>query len=99
MVPTAVPDNVDYMAIAMEEKARIRDKMPSAILNVASGTRRGSTPDNDASSGSGEAQVSFRFSAVRKTHSHMHSYLHTEKLGHFYMVLNPTQVDIFTYAR
>ena len=35
MVPTIVPDNVDYMAIAMEEKARIRNKMPSAILNVA----------------------------------------------------------------
>ena len=35
MVLTIVPDNVDFMAIAMDEKARIRDKMPSAILNVA----------------------------------------------------------------
>jgi palmitoyltransferase ZDHHC13/17 len=99
MVPTIVSDNVDYMAIAMEEKARIRDNMPSAILNIASGTRPGSTADNDASSSSGDAQVSFRFSAVKKTRSHMHSYLHTEKLGHFYLVLNSTQVDIFTYAR
>jgi len=38
MVPTVVPDNVDYMAIAMEEKARIRDKMPSAILNATFGS-------------------------------------------------------------
>ena len=38
MVPTTVPHNVDYMAVAMEEKARIRDNMPSAILNVAFGS-------------------------------------------------------------
>ena len=38
MVPTFFPDNVDFMAIAMEEKARIRDNMPSAILNVAFGS-------------------------------------------------------------
>jgi hypothetical protein len=38
MVPTIIPHDVDYMAIAMEEKARIRDKMPSAILNVAYGS-------------------------------------------------------------
>jgi hypothetical protein len=31
MVPTIFPDIVDYMGIAMEERARIRDKMPSAI--------------------------------------------------------------------
>ena len=102
MVPTIIPDNVDYMAIAMAEKARIRDNMPSAILSVA-GTRLGSTGDEDASSSSGDAQVSFfRFSSVRKTRSHIDSYdsyLHTENLGHFYMVLNPTQLDIFTYAR
>ena len=77
MVPTIAPENVDYMAIAME-KARIRDKMPSASLNVASR----SAADNDASSSSGDAQVSFRFSAGRKTRSYMHSYLHTEKLEH-----------------
>jgi len=98
MVPTTVPHNVDYMAIAMEERARIRDKMPSAILNVASGTR-GSTIDKDASSSNDDAQVSFRYSAARKTCSHMRSYLHTDILGHFYTVLNSTQVDIFTYAR
>jgi ankyrin repeat protein len=105
MVPTIVPDNVDYMAIAMVEKTRIRGKMPSAILNVPGTrvTRLGSTGDHDASSSSSNAQVSsFRFSAVRKTCSHMNSYdsyLHTEKLGHFNMVFNSTQVDIiFTYA-
>ena len=38
MVSTRFPDNVNYMAIAMVEKARIRDKMPSAILNVALGS-------------------------------------------------------------
>ncbi|KAF8498213.1 ankyrin repeat-containing domain protein [Russula emetica] len=47
---------MDRIAIAMEESARIRDKMPSAILNVASGTRRDSTADNDAPSNSGDAQ-------------------------------------------
>jgi hypothetical protein len=40
MAPTILPDNVDFMAIAREEKARIRDKMPSAILN-------GSGPSGD----------------------------------------------------
>ena len=68
MLPTIVPDNVDYMAIAMVEKARIRDKMPTAILNVTE-TQLGSTgaSDNDTSASSGHAQVSFsRFSAVRK---------------------------------
>jgi hypothetical protein len=46
MVLTIVPDNVDYMALAMEERARIRDKMPSAILNLVAGTRVSSTADN-----------------------------------------------------
>jgi hypothetical protein len=81
MVPTIIPDNVDYMAIAMAEKARIWDNMPPAILSVA-GTRLGSTGNEDASSSSGNAQVSFfRFSSVRKTRSHMNSYgsyLHME---------------------
>jgi ankyrin repeat protein len=40
MVPTIVPDDVDYLTIAIEEKARIRDKMPPAILNVAFGSGR-----------------------------------------------------------
>ena len=53
-----IPDNVDYMAITMAERARIRDNMPSAILGVA-GTRLGSTGDEDASSSSRDAQVSF----------------------------------------
>jgi hypothetical protein len=74
MVPTTDPDNVDYKAIAMEEKARIRDKMPSAILNVASSTwtRMSSTADDDASSSSGDPKVSFRFSAVNEIRSYMH---------------------------
>jgi hypothetical protein len=53
------------MAIAMEEYARIWDKMPSAILNVTSGTRVSSATDDDASFSSDDAEVSFRFSAVR----------------------------------
>jgi hypothetical protein len=61
MVPTIVPDNVDYMAIAMEEKARIRDKMPSAILNVAfgSGLANGDGAHPDAQQCRGEV---FHFS-------------------------------------
>ena len=54
---------MDYMAIVMEEKARIRDKMP-AILNVASGTRVRSVADSDMSSGSDDAEMRFRFSVV-----------------------------------
>src|SRR6267154_4516787 len=97
MVPTIVPHNVDYMAIAMEKKARIRDNMPSAILNIASGTQDSSTAD--ASSSSDDAQVSFRFSAVKEIRSYMHPYLECKNSGIIHMVLNSTQVDIFTYAR
>jgi hypothetical protein len=51
MVPTIVPHNVDYMAIAMEKRARVQGNMPSAILNVAPGTQDSSTVD--------DAEVSF----------------------------------------
>src|SRR6266576_3754757 len=67
MVPTIVPDNVDYMAIAMEEKARIRDKMPSAILNVAFGS---GSNDDDVQKLPNNAEVGFFVSpAVNKTRS------------------------------
>jgi hypothetical protein len=55
MVPTVFPKNVDYMTIAMEEKARIRDKMP----NVAFETGVSSTTD--------DAEVSSRISAAKET--------------------------------
>jgi len=71
MVPTIVPDNVDCMAIAMEERARIRDKMPSAILNVAFG----SDPNGDgAQEMPKNVEVGFFVSpAVNKIRSHIHS--------------------------
>jgi hypothetical protein len=59
MVPTVFPNNVDYMAITMEEKARIRDKMPLAALNFAIETRFSYTTD--------DAEVSFRISAAKGT--------------------------------
>jgi len=71
MVPTNLPDNVNYIAIAMAEKARIRDKMPSAILNVA----LGSGPyGDDAQEVPNNAKVGFFVSpspAVEKTRSHV----------------------------
>jgi len=73
MVPTILPGNVDFMAIAIEEKARIRDKMPSPILNVAfesgpNGDGPQEMPDN--------AEVRFFVSpAVNKTRSHFRSHL------------------------
>ena len=78
MVPTIVLDNVDYMATAMEEKARIWDKMPPAILNVAFG----SGPNGDGSQETpNNAEVGFFVSpAVNKTcfsyniRSHLRSY-------------------------
>jgi hypothetical protein len=78
MVPTIVPDNVDYMAIAMEEKARIRDKMPSAILNV----EFGSGPNGDgAQEMPNNAEVGFFVSpAVNKTRSHIRSHLRSYNL-------------------
>ena len=58
MVPTTVPDNVDFMVIAMEERARIRDKMPTAILNVGFG----SDPNGDgAQEMPKNAEVGFSF--------------------------------------
>jgi hypothetical protein len=79
MVPTVVPDNVDYMAIAMEEKARIRDKMPSAILNATFG----SGPNGDgAQKMPNNAEVRFFISpAVNKTRSHIPSHLRLYNLG------------------
>ena len=79
MVPTIVPDNVDYMATAMEEKARIRDKMPSAILNVAFG----SDPNGDgAQEMPNNAEVRFFVSpAVNKTRSHIRSLLRLYNSG------------------
>ena len=71
MVPTIVPDSVHFMAIAMEEKARIRDKMPLAppILNVAFG--RGAD-DAHAQEMSNNAEVRFLVSpAVNNTLSHI----------------------------
>jgi hypothetical protein len=55
MVPTIVPHNVNYMAIAMEERARIRNKMPSAIHSIAFGSSDGAQemPNN--------AEVGFLF--------------------------------------
>lgn len=63
----------------MGEKARIRDKIPSVILTVASGTRVSSIFDDVAPSSSGDADVSFRLSAVNeiRSSSHMHPYLET----------------------
>jgi hypothetical protein len=77
MVPTIFPDNVDYMTFAMEEKARIRGKIPSVVLTVTSGTRVSSIVDDFAPSSSGDAEVSFRFSAVNEIRSYMHPYLET----------------------
>ena len=81
MVSTIVPYSVDYMGIAMEERARIRDKMPSAVLNVAFGTRVktrvSSTANDDASSSSDDVQVSFRFSAAKVIRSYIPPYLET----------------------
>ena len=59
MVPTLFPDNVDFMAIAMEEKARIRDNMPSAILNVAFGS--GPNGDDAQEMYDNNAEVGFFF--------------------------------------
>ena len=73
MIPAILPGNVDFMAIAMEEKARIRDKMPSPILNVAfesgpNGDGAQEKPDN--------AEVRFFvFPAVNKTRSHFRSHV------------------------
>ena len=71
MVPIIAPDNVDYMTIAMKEKARIRDKMPSAILNFAFGS---DPNDGDAQQCSGAIFVSSS-PTVNRTHSHVRSHL------------------------
>ena len=69
MVPTIVPDDVDYMEIAMEEKARIRDKMPSAILDVA--FQSGANGDG-AQEIPNKSKVWFSVSpAANKTRSHI----------------------------
>ena len=89
MVPTNFPDNMNYMAITMVEKARIRDKMPPAILNVA----LGSGPDGDgAQEVPNNTKVEFFVSpspAVRKTRSHVCTTESNLRM----------QLDIFTYAR
>jgi hypothetical protein len=59
MVRTIIPDNVDYMAIAMEEKARIRDKTPSTILSVAFGGGPNGDGDQEMPN---NAEVGFCFS-------------------------------------
>ena len=66
MVSTIDLGDVDYMAFAMEEKDRIRDKIPSVTLTVDSETRVSSTVDDVAPSNSFDAEVSFRFSAVNE---------------------------------
>ena len=62
MVPTIAPDNVDYMAIAMKEKARIRDEMPSAILNVAFGTGPNDGDTQETPNNAGVRIFRFKFS-------------------------------------
>jgi len=60
MLQTTVPDNVDFMAIAMKEKARIWDNMPSAILNVAFGNDPNGD-DGDAQEMPNNTEVEFSF--------------------------------------
>jgi hypothetical protein len=55
------------MTIAMKEKARICDKMPSATLNLVSEARASSTTDDDASSSRDDVQVSFRKLVLKYT--------------------------------
>jgi hypothetical protein len=81
MVPTIVPDDVNYMAVALEEKARIRDKKPSAILNVEFGSGPDDS-DDDAQEMINNAGVGFFVSpAVNKTRSHIRSHLRSYNSG------------------
>ena len=61
---------MDYMAIATKERDRIQDKMPSAILNIASQpeTSGSSTAASHgaASSSGNDAEVGFQLSDVKK---------------------------------
>ena len=84
MVPRVVPETVNYFEIAMKERARVQGDMPSAILNFTSETRVRSTVDDDASTddngasfSSDDAQVGFRFSAVKEIQYYVHPYLET----------------------
>ena len=71
MVSTIVPDSVHFMAIAMKEKARIRDKTPSSILDDAFESDADSD-DAHAQEMSNNAEVRFFVSpAVNKTRSHI----------------------------
>ena len=73
MVPATLPGNVDFMAIAIEEKARIRDTMPSPILNVA--FQSGPIGDG-AQEMLNNSEVRFIVSpAVNKTRSHFRFHL------------------------
>ena len=55
------PDNMDSTAMAMEERVKIEDRVASAILNFASGTRSGveSSRADDAQQVSSDAEVRF----------------------------------------
>ena len=53
MAPTVLPEDMDHVAIAMEENDRVQDNMQSAIPSVASETQGGSTA---ASSSGGNIQ-------------------------------------------
>jgi hypothetical protein len=70
MALTIAPDNMDYMANATEERARVRDKMPSTILNIYHVA-------SAASSSGYDTEVGFQFSDVKKSSFSYHSYLQT----------------------
>jgi hypothetical protein len=53
MAPTVAPEDMDHVAITIEENDRLQDKMQSAIPSVASETQGGSAP---ASSSEGNIQ-------------------------------------------
>ena len=53
----------------------MRDKVPSTVLNVATGTWIVSSDAND------DAQVSFRFSAMKEIRSYMHPILKRKNFG------------------
>jgi palmitoyltransferase ZDHHC13/17 len=101
MVPTIVPDNVDFMAIVMGEKARIRDKMPSAILNVAS---RSDPTGDGAQEVPNDAEVGFFISpAANKTRSHIQVRSHLRSYNSGVVLRNTEsnlmQLDIFAASR
>jgi hypothetical protein len=73
MAPTVVPEDMDHMAIPMEERDGVREKLQSVIPSVASEkTQGGSTAASSSEGGtiqevpSDDAEVQFCFSAVEE---------------------------------